>query len=131
MSPRAERRLLQALVALAALLPVYAGLAGLLQGVGMLGDGTALGRDGDSHWRYLSGLLLGLGLGFWTCVPGIERKTGRFRLLTLMVLLGGLGRFYALLTGGVPSAAMVAALGMELAVTPALCAWQWRVARNA
>jgi hypothetical protein len=130
MTAAAERRLLQAAIALAALLPVYAGLTGLLQGAGLAGDGSLLGRDGDSHWRYLSGLLLGVGIGFWTCVPRIERRGSRMRLLTLIVVLGGVGRAYGLLTGGLPSPAMLAGLGMELAVTPLLCGWQWRVAER-
>ena len=130
MTAALERRLLQAAIALAALLPVYAGLAGLIQGAGFAGDASLLGRDGDSHWRYLSGLLLGIGVGFWTCVPRIERRGSRMRLLTLIVVLGGVGRAYGLLTEGVPSAAMLAGLGMELVVTPLLCAWQWRVAER-
>jgi hypothetical protein len=32
----------------------------------------------DSHLRYLSGLLLGIGLCFWSTVPRIEAKTARF-----------------------------------------------------
>jgi hypothetical protein len=130
MSPAAERRLLQSAIALAALLPVYAGLAGLLQGAGLAGDGSLLGRDGDSHWRYLSGLLLGIGIGFWTCVPRIERRGSRMRLLTLIVVLGGVGRAFGLLTAGLPSTAMLVGLAMELVVTPLLCAWQWRVAER-
>ena len=35
----------------------------------------------NSHYNYLSGLLMGIGLGFWTTVPGIEGKTTRFQLL--------------------------------------------------
>ncbi len=130
MTPRLERRLLQGVIALCALLPVYAGLSGLLRGGAMLSDGTLLGGDGDSHWRYLSGLLLGVGIGFWTCVPVIEKVTGRIRLLTMIVVVGGLGRAYGLLLGDAPSASMLAGLAMELLVVPLVCAWQWRVAQR-
>ena len=130
MTPARERRLLQIVVSLCALLPVYAGLSGVLQGDALLLDGSQLGRDGDSHWRYLSGLLLAVGLGFWTCVPSIERKTARLRLLTLIVVCGGLARLYALLSGGVPSPPMLAGVAMELAIAPLVCAWQGRVARR-
>jgi hypothetical protein len=82
----------------------------------------------DSHFRYLSGLLLGIGLAFWGLIPGIADRGHAFRLLTFLVVVGGLGRLIALVVVGVPSAPMLAALGMELVVTPLLCLWQGRVA---
>ena len=85
----------------------------------------------DSHYSYLSGLLMGIGLGFWTTVPGIETKTNRFQLLTAMVFLGGLGRLYSLITVGLPDRMMLFGLAMELIVTPLLAVWQHAVARQA
>jgi hypothetical protein len=121
------RRLLQAAVLLAGIVPVSAGLAGVLLGPGIAGGGG--GTDLDSHVRYLSGLLLGIGLTFWSLVPRIERHTTVFRVLTLIVVVGGLGRLLGVFVTGVASAPMTAALGMELVVTPLLCWWQGRVAR--
>ena len=37
---------------------------------------------------------------FWSTIPGIESKAGRFRLLTLIVFVGGLGRLIGLLLTG-------------------------------
>jgi hypothetical protein len=122
-----ERRLLQRVVAVAALVPVAAGLYGVLFGpAGISGDRVSV--SGDSHFRYLSGLLLGIGILFWATVPAIEQKTTLFRFLTLVVMLGGLGRLVGLWLTGVPSLTMLAALGMELGVTPLLCLWQTRIA---
>ena len=123
-----ERRLLQVCVAIAALVPVSAGLAGAWLGPAMLDAGT--GIDMDSHFRYLSGLLLAIGLGFWSTVPAIEERTHRFRLLTSLVLLGGLARLAGVLAHGWPAPPMRAALAMELVVTPSLCLWQARIARR-
>ncbi len=122
MSIQGERRALKAAVAIAALVPVAAGSAGIL--VGAHADSTAF----DSHYRYLSGLLLGLGLTFWSLVPALERRTGLFRALTLVVVIGGLARLFAYAQRGDPGV-MRFALVMELVVTPALCLWQARVAR--
>ncbi len=128
---KGERRLLQRVVTLAALVPVAAGLYGVLFGIDGIGSNPAVNVSADSHFRYLSGLLTGIGILFWTCVPAIETKTGLFRFLTLVVVLGGLARLLGLYLTGVPSLTMLAALGMELVVTPLLCLWQMRVAHLA
>ena len=120
-----ERRGLQAAILIAGIVPVSAGLAGVIMGAGMAG-GASL--DLDSHVRYLSGLLLGLGLLFWAMVPTIEQHGPIIRALTILVVIGGLARLAGLLFVGTPSEPMVAALAMELVVTPLLCLWQMRVA---
>ncbi|RVT92282.1 DUF4345 domain-containing protein [Rhodovarius crocodyli] len=122
-----SRLLLQGAVAVGGLVPVLAGGAGALGGPAALGLDVG-GADAGSHFRYLSGLLLAIGLGFWSCIPGIERRGRRFALLTGLVVLGGLARLGGLAADGVPSAPMAAALVMELAVTPLLCLWQRRLA---
>lgn len=122
-----ERKLLQQAVGLLALVPVSAGLFGVVFGPeGLLGDRVSV--SADSHFRYLSGLLLGLGACFWSTIPAIETKTGRFRLLTLLVVVGGLGRLIGLGVTGVPSLFMLGGLALELVATPVLCLWQARVA---
>jgi hypothetical protein len=121
-----ERQALQRAVAVVALVPVASGLYGVLTGVGSANG--LVDVSADSHYRYLSGLHMGIGLLFWTCVPGIEAKTGLFRFLTLVVALGGLARLLGLALTGLPSATMLAALAVELVATPLLCLWQARVA---
>ncbi len=122
-----ERKLLQQAVGILALVPVSAGLFGVIFGPeGLLGDRVSV--SADSHFRYLSGLLLGIGLCFWSTIPAIETKTGRFRLLTLLVVVGGLGRLIGLGVTGVPSLFMLGGLALELLVTPAVCLWQTRIA---
>jgi hypothetical protein len=123
-----ERSYLQRAVAIAALVPVAAGLFGVLWGTSLTGDRTSI--SADSHFRYLSGLLLGIGILFWSTLPGIERKNSLFRHLCLVVVLGGLARVLGLVLTGVPSIAMIGGLIMELGVTPALFLWQMRVANR-
>lgn len=126
-SPLTEKRLLQCVIAFACLVPVSAGLSGVILGATFLGDGTI---DMDSHFRYLSGLLLGIGLCFLSAVPDIEHHTVRIHLLTFFVVIGGLSRLLGFLLAGTPGLSMVAAVGMELVVTPLLCLWQHRLARR-
>jgi hypothetical protein len=127
-SRAAERRLLQIAVALGAIVPVSAGLLGMIKGAGMI-PGEAIGvLSLDSHVRYLSGLLFGIGIFFWASVPKIETHRTRFQLLAAIVFIGGLARF-AGLVHGTPGLPMQLALVMELIVTPLLCFWQARVSR--
>ena len=125
----AERHWLQFTIALAGFVPVSAGFAGAILGSAMAGE-VAYDASLDSHVRYLSGLLLGIGLAFWESIPQIERRTDRVRLLTLLVVLGGLVRLIGILRVGVPGHAMIFGLCMELVVTPLICLWQSRVARR-
>jgi len=129
-SRQTSKLLLQLSVTVCSLVPILAGGAGLVLGPALVDAGFVDGRDLDSHFRYLSGLLLGIGLAYAASVPGIERHRTRFLMLCAFVVLGGLGRLLALLLNGVPSPVMLAALAMELVVTPLLTYWQGRVARR-
>jgi hypothetical protein len=126
----AEKRALQACVLLAAAVPVAAGLASVAFGPGAV-ELPGLTASQDSHARYLSGLLLGIGLAFWSTVPGIERRGARFRLLAAIVVLGGVARLLSLVVAGEPSAPMLGGLALELVATPLLALWQARVAARA
>lgn len=124
-----ERRLLQLAVAIGCLVPLSAGSLGIMHGPEMLrGVGDASPADLDSHFRYLSGLLFAVGIAFGSCIPGIERKTARFRLLALLVFVGGLGRLHSMASIGTPGAGHLFGLGMELAAVPLLVLWQGRIA---
>lgn len=125
-----SKHLLQLAVAIGGMVPVCAGFAGILFGPAFVDGGTATPIALDSHFRYLSGLLLALGLGFWATIPDIERKSAYFRLLAAIVVGGGLGRLWSLFMVGVPDRPMLFGLAMELAVTPLLALWQFRVARS-
>ena len=124
-----SRRLLQICVAVLGLVPVGGGSYGVLYGAAMFAD-TGDGAAADSHLRYLSGLLLAIGLGFWSTVPRIETRAARFRLLTALVFVGGLARLLGLVLRGMPTALMLGGLVMELAVAPLLCLWQASIARR-
>lgn len=129
MSPAAERRLLQIAIVVGGFVPVGAGLQGAILGASMTGGGTP-NASLDSHMRYLSGLLLGIGLAYWQAIPTIEKRTARMRLLTALVALGGLMRLFGIIFVAVPGGAMLFGLSMELVITPLLCLWQGRVARR-
>jgi hypothetical protein len=123
-----ERRLLQLAVLLAACVPVGAGTAGAVRGAAALGAWP--GASADSQDRYLSGLLLAIGLAFWVAIPSIERRALIFRTLTFVVFVGGLARLAGLFLAGDPGPIRWA-LVMELIIAPHLCLWQARIAAAA
>ncbi len=116
-----EKRLAQFSFAVAGIVPVAAGLWGVLD--------PFMGPEGSlqNHGRYLSGLLLAIGLAFWAAIPGIERRPTWIRVLTAVVVIGGLCRLLGVLLGDPPSPSVLGALAMELGVTPLLCLWQSRL----
>ncbi|RED16817.1 DUF4345 domain-containing protein [Parasphingopyxis lamellibrachiae] len=131
MTPDVEKRLLQGATAIACLVPLSMGAASIVIGPSVLSgiDDPPI-RDLDSHFRYLSGIFFMLGIAFASCVPGIETKTARFRLLGAMVVMGGLARLWSAAEYGLPSEGHRFGFAMELGVVPLLMLWQARVARR-
>lgn len=121
--------LLRLTVGLLSLIPIVAGAAGVLLGPAMLGV-TAPATDLDSHFRYLSGIFLGVGLVFMWTAPAVERRSAGFRLAAGLVITGGLARLLSLVVAGQPSLPHLLGLVMELGVVPLLVFWQSRVART-
>lgn len=124
-----ERRLLQLSIFIGGFVPVLAGGGSMIFGPQFLEETT--GAAMDSHFRYLSALLFGIGLAFWSCIRNPETKEPLARVLTMIVFIGGLARLGGALVNGFPPTAMTLAIGMELIVTPALYLWLRRLAFRA
>ena len=130
MTPAAERRLLQLVVALACLVPLSVGGTSVLHGPRFLGHPPLIPTDLDSHFRYVSGIFFTVGIAFASCVPRIEATGPRFRLLGALVVAGGCARLVSLASVGVPSTGHLFGLAMELGAVPALMTWQASFARR-
>ncbi|SOB80076.1 protein of unknown function [Sphingomonas guangdongensis] len=130
MSRDAEKRLLQAVMAVVLLLPASAVIPSIIGGPRFLGHPPVVSADLDSHFRYLSGLFLALLVLFAGTIPAIERQAARVRLLGAMVVVGGLCRLLSLVLVGVPSIGHQLGLAVELGAVPLLMLWQARLARR-
>ena len=130
MTPAIERRLLQIAVAAASIVPLSMGTLSVLRSADVLrGVDHPLPIDLDSHFRYLSGLLLGIGIAFVAAIPTVEARGTLFRTLGFVIVVGGLARLLSLLHAGVPGPGHLFGLVMELAVVPLIVVWQARVER--
>jgi hypothetical protein len=119
-----ERKLLQAAVAVAGFAGVVLGLTGVLFGTlyaDLSGDAVL-----DSYVRFGKGVLLAIGLVYWSCIPRVELRGDRISLA-----LGTLSRLFSAVGHGVPTLGIVANLIAGLILVPLLWLWQRRVAAMA
>jgi hypothetical protein len=126
-----SRRLLQATIAVLALIPTVIGGSGVLNGPALVMRAQDWPVNLDSHFRFLSAIFLAIGLTFYATIPAIERKTAMFRWAAFLIVAGGLGRALSFAAKGAPGTAHMMGLGMELVVVPLLVFWQGAVAREA
>jgi len=124
-----ERKLLQATVAVAGFAGVMLGLTGVLFGTlhaDLSGDVVL-----DSYVRFGKGVLLAIGLVYWSCIPRIEFCGDRLSLVTFVLVLGTLSRLISSIGHGVPTLGIVANLVAGLILVPLLWLWQRSIAGQA
>jgi len=111
-------------VAVLALIPITAGAAGVMFGLSFPGfDLDAGNPDAQSHFRFLSGIFLAIGLAYWSVALGLGDWLRRFQLLAILTIAGGLARAASLPLDGTPSLGHQIGLGMELGAVPLLLFW--------
>jgi hypothetical protein len=124
-----QRKLLQIAVAIAGLAGVGVGLTGVLFGTmyaDLSGDVVL-----DSYVRFLKGVLLAIGLIYWSCIPQIERRGERIALVTFILVFGTLSRLLTVIGHGVPTLGLIGNLVTGLILVPLLWLWQRHVAHAA
>lgn len=128
MTKELERQTFQILLALGAMVPLLGGFRDVLVGLPEFLSPDYI--DLDSHYVFMSGVLMAIGAGYLSCVAHPELKTQRIRLLSALIFTGGLCRLLAWTSAGQPSNIMMFALFMEVAVAPLLTMWQGRIAKR-
>ena len=122
-----NKRLLQLAIIIFGFVPVLAGGYGVINGVNLFDNTAQPSSDLTNHFRYLSGLLLGVGLLFWSFIPRIESKSIQIQTLAIIVFIGGLARLSGTLLHGELTPSIAFALCMELIVTPMIWWWHRRL----
>lgn len=82
----------------------------------------------DSNLRFLGGLWLVAGLSLFVLIPHIERETMLFRVLWLMIFVGGIGRLLSMVFIGMPPWPFVGFTLLEILGAPFSIVWQARLA---
>ena len=122
------KRTLQVVLALLSLLPLAVGTFGFIYGAALFAPATGVTPRLDSQYRFVAAWDVGLALIVWWIIPQIERQTALFRLICMVVFVGGCGRIIAWLVVGSPGTAFLAVTGLELLI-PLLIPWQAKVAK--
>ena len=124
MSPERELLAFRCIVAVLALIPISAGAAGLVFGLSFPGfEFEVANADAASHFRFLSGIFLAMGLAYWSVALHVGDYLRRFQLLAMLTIAGGLARLVSLWIDGSPSTGHLIGLAMELVAVPMLLFW--------
>lgn len=130
-----SKRLLQVILVMLGLVLLVAGVWGLIGGIADEFYAINLNRQLpghlilDSNLRFFSGLSLGLGIILCWLIPSIEKQKSTFRLLSLMIFIGGLGRVISMIMIGLPSPLFVLFTLLEL-LFPLLIVWQNQLTKS-
>lgn len=124
------KRGLQIVLGVLSLIPLFFGLTGLIKGAAAHLNPEHVTATIDSFTRYQSGFYLSLFIFLWWVIPNIEKHTTVFRILTLAIFIGGVGRLISWMTIGAPPTQMIAGTILELGA-PLLMVWQAAVAKKA
>jgi hypothetical protein len=120
---------LQFTIGILSMIPILIGLLGITQGTTRWLSASNITPDFDSHYRYITGYYLSLGmLGFWM-IPKIEQHTELLRIICASVFMGGVGRAFSIVRVGMPNLLALMFTGLELCF-PLLLLWQAKIPRR-
>lgn len=121
------KRVLQITIGILSLLPLTFGVLGIIYGIERFE--VTLNSNLDSQFRFLSTWYLGLTFIVWWMIPNIEKHTKLFRIICIVVFIGGLSRLLAMNHSGLPENRFIIVLILEL-LFPVLIIWQNKVSRK-
>jgi hypothetical protein len=126
-----SKRSLQIVTGFLGAIPVLTGLIGMSGVRDPIYASARLAADSllDSNLRFFSGLWLVLGLALYWLIPRIEKQTVLFRVIWIMIFLGGVGRLLSMLFLALPPVPFVGFTILEIVGAPIFVLWQARLAK--
>jgi hypothetical protein len=121
---------LQLTLAILSIIPLCVGIVGIVQGTSRWLPADMITPEFDSHYRYIAGYYMSLGMLALWIIPRIEKQKELFRILCAAIFMGGVGRVASILQWGVPSPIGLFFTIFELCF-PLFLFWQAKVSRIA
>jgi hypothetical protein len=126
--PALERRLLQIALAIVGLVAITFGLTGVLFGTSL--SGVRLGVTMEGYVRFIKGVLVAVGLIYWSAIPQIEKRGERISIVTFILVFGAAARLLAVLSHGFPTVGLLISLIGELVIVPLIWLWHRHLVRR-
>lgn len=130
-----NKRILQTILALIALVAIVTGMWSIISGVADKSNEISINTNNsahiifDSNYRYYSGLWLGVGFALLWIIPTIEKQKSAFRLISCIIFIGGIGRIVSMLTLAPPHPLFIFFTVIEL-LFPLLILMQNRISAS-
>ncbi|MBK7448878.1 MAG: DUF4345 domain-containing protein [Anaerolineales bacterium] len=126
------RKLLQSFLVVLGLIPVLTGVLTMLGIHDPILSSLNLPASAllDSELRCFGGLWLGLGLTVLATVRNLERHFELYRVLWLMIFLGGVGRLLSIFVIGLPPVPFIAFTMLEIIGAPLFLYWHWLLVKQ-
>ena len=124
-----NKKPLQITLYVLAAIPVLTGLITLLGIYDPIYKGAGIPENAllDSNLRFFGGIWLVLGIALYLQIPKIEANTYVFRLLWVMIFVGGLGRLISMLALGMPPWPFIGFTLLEILGAPLMIIWQSKI----
>jgi hypothetical protein len=123
-----ERRLLQISLGIIGLVAITFGLTGVLFGTSL--SGVRLGVTMEGYVRFIKGVLIAVGLIYWSAIPQIEKRSERISTVTFILMFGAAARLMAVIGHGFPTVGLVISLIGELVIVPLIWLWHRHLVRR-
>jgi hypothetical protein len=126
-----SRRNLQRTIVGFAVVAIVTGTLTVFFGTAVIPRGGSATASVESELRFYGAWYLGAGLFLASLARRIEHRAFELRMVSLLLVLGGVGRILAIADAGWPHPLFIVLLALELLLPPVLVVWQWRVSRLA
>jgi hypothetical protein len=123
------KRGLQLTLAVLSMIPIAVGIMGIALGTSRWLPADAITPEFDSHYRYIAGYYVSLGMLTLWIIPRIEKHRSLFRIICASVFIGGIGRVASIVQVGLPGSLAIFFTAFELCF-PLFLFWQAKLSHS-